>query len=104
MTSTNSVNSARARASFKDAIMESRGPIHLTKAFTVVEAVAFKRSCQDAFERNPGLKEIVLDFADTQFIDSSGIGALVICHKLCQARAAQLRLVNVPTQVMMALT
>ncbi|MGD1899078.1 MAG: anti-sigma factor antagonist, partial [Phormidesmis sp.] len=104
MTSPNSVTTARTKARFKAAILESMGTIHLTKAFTVVEAVAFKRSCQDAFERNPGLKEIVLDFADTQFIDSSGIGALVICHKLCQARAAQLRLVNVPPQVMMALS
>jgi len=80
------------------------GTIHLTKAFTVVEAIVFKRSCQDAFEQNPALKEIVLDFADTEFIDSSGIGALVICHRLCKSKAAQLRLVNVPPQVMMALS
>lgn len=80
------------------------GTIHLTKAFTVVEAIVFKRSCQDAFEQNPALKEIVLDFADTEFIDSSGIGALVICHRLCKSKSAQLRLVNVPPQVMMALS
>ncbi|MEL6552770.1 MAG: anti-sigma factor antagonist [Cyanobacteria bacterium J06621_11] len=80
------------------------GTIHLTKAFTVNEAVAFKRSCQEAFKRNPDLKEVVLDFADTEFIDSSGIGALVICHKLCKSQSAQLRLVNVPPQVMMALS
>ncbi|MEM9149337.1 MAG: sugar transferase [Cyanobacteria bacterium P01_F01_bin.3] len=80
------------------------GTIHLSKAFTVLEAVAFKRSCQDAFRQNPGLKEVVLDFADTQFIDSSGIGALVICHKLCESKSGQLRLVNVPSQVMMALS
>ncbi|MEO1791299.1 MAG: sugar transferase [Cyanobacteria bacterium J06629_19] len=80
------------------------GTIHLSKAFTVLEAVAFKRSCQDAFEQNPELKEIVLDFVDTQFIDSSGIGALVICHKLCKSHSAQLRLINVPPQVMMALS
>ncbi|MEO0770751.1 MAG: sugar transferase [Cyanobacteria bacterium J06649_4] len=80
------------------------GTIHLTKAFTVVEAVTFKRSCQEAFEQNPDLKEIVLDFSDTNFIDSSGIGALVICHKLCQSRSAELRLINVPPQVMMALS
>ncbi|MEL6940226.1 MAG: sugar transferase, partial [Cyanobacteria bacterium J06598_1] len=73
-------------------------------AFTVNEAVAFKRSCQEAFSQNPGLKEVVLDFTDTQFIDSSGIGALVICHRLCRAQSAQLRLVNVPSQVMMALS
>jgi len=80
------------------------GTIHLSKAFTVLEAVAFKKSCQEAFKQNPGLKEVVLDFADTQFIDSSGIGALVICHKLCKSKSAQLRLISVPPQVMMALS
>ena len=92
------------QASFDAAIVESMGTIYLTKAFTVVEAVAFKLSCQEAFEQKPDLKEIVLDFTNTQFIDSSGIGALVICHKLCQSKLAQLHLVNVPPQVMMALS
>jgi len=104
MTSPNSATTTCTKACFKAAILESMGTIHLTKAFTVVEAIVFKRSCQDAFEQNPALKEIVLDFADTEFIDSSGIGALVICHRLCKSKAAQLRLVNVPPQVMMALS
>ncbi|MGB7484953.1 MAG: sugar transferase, partial [Phormidesmis sp.] len=104
MTSPNSATTTRTKACFKAAILESMGTIHLTKAFTVVEAIVFKRSCQDAFEQNPALKEIVLDFADTEFIDSSGIGALVICHRLCKSKSAQLRLVNVPPQVMMALS
>ncbi len=84
--------------------MESLGTIQLTKSFTVVEAVTFKQSCQEAFATHPGLKEVVLDFLDTSFIDSSGIGALVICHKLCESKSAKLRLVNVPPQVMMALS
>ena len=104
MTSPKSVATARTRALFKAAILESMGTIHLTKVFTVNEAVAFKRSCQEAFEQNPHLKEVILDFADTEFIDSSGIGALVICHKLCIANKAQLHLINVPPQVMMALS
>lgn len=92
------------QAKFKAAVLESMGTIQLTKSFTVVEAVTFKRSCQEAFLRNPGLEEIVLDFSATTFIDSSGIGALVICHKLCESKKAKLRLVNVPSQVMMALS
>ncbi|MGB3786825.1 MAG: anti-sigma factor antagonist [Phormidesmis sp.] len=99
-----STTTSPSPASFDAAVFESMGTIHLTKAFTVVEAVAFKRSCQQAFKQQRDLKEIVLDFTDTQFIDSSGIGALVICHKLCQSKSAQLRLVNVPPQVMMALS
>lgn len=95
---------ASSQTSFDATLFDSMATIRLTKAFTVVEAVAFKRICQKAFEQNPDLKEIVLDFTETQFIDSSGIGALVICHKLCQSKSAQLHLINVPTQVMMALS
>ena len=99
-----STTTSSSQASFDTALCESMGTIHLTHAFTVVEAVAFKRSCQEAFEQEPNLKEIVLDFTETQFIDSSGIGALVICHKLCQSKSAQLHLINVRPQVMMALS
>ncbi|MEL6602118.1 MAG: anti-sigma factor antagonist [Cyanobacteria bacterium J06614_10] len=104
MTSLDSVTNTFSQASFNAAILDSMGTIHLSKAFTVVEAVAFKRSCQEAFEQNPDVKEVVIDFSNTHFIDSSGIGALVICHKLCLSKSAQMRLVNVPPQVMMALS
>lgn len=92
------------KASSKAAVWESMGTIQLAKAFTVVEAVSFKRDCQTAFAQHPDLKEVVLDFAETTFIDSSGIGALVIGHKLCESKGAKLRLINVPDQVMMALS
>ncbi len=97
-------SSTLSKASFKAAVLQSMGTIQLTKSFTVIEAVAFKQSCQDAFAQHPDLEEVVLDFADTTFIDSSGIGALVICHKLCESKGAKLRLINVPSQVMMALS
>ncbi|MEM9089763.1 MAG: sugar transferase [Cyanobacteria bacterium P01_F01_bin.53] len=93
-----------SHTSFETAVLESMGTIQLNKSFTVVEAVSFKQSCQDAFTQHPDLKEIVLDFAKTTFIDSSGIGALVISHKLCESNRAKLRLINVPSQVMMALS
>lgn len=93
-----------SQASFDAALVESIGIIYLSKAFTLLEAVAFEQSCQQAFEKQPELKEIILDFTQTQFIDSSGIGALVICHKLCKSKSAQLHLVNVPSQVMMTLS
>ncbi|EDX85550.1 exopolysaccharide biosynthesis polyprenyl glycosylphosphotransferase subfamily [Synechococcus sp. PCC 7335] len=104
MVSHDDSTTSSSQASFDAAIVESVGIIYLSKAFTLVEAVAFEQSCQQAFEKQPALKEIILDFTKTQFIDSSGIGALVICHKLCQSKSAQLQLVNVPSQVMMALS
>lgn len=104
MTSRNSFTTASGNASPKAAVLESMGTIQLTKSFTVVEAVSFKRSCQETLAEYPGIAEIVVDFSKTTFIDSSGIGALVIGHKLCRAHQATLRLINVPSQVMMALT
>ena len=92
------------QACFKAAILESMGTIQLTKSFTVVEAVAFKQLCQDAFAQHSGIEEVTLDFANTTFIDSSGLGALVICHRLCESKGAKLRMINVPSQVMMALS
>ena len=83
--------------------LDSMATIQLGRSFTVVEAIPFKRSCQRAFEQNPNLQVVTIDFAQTQFLDSSGIGALVICHKLCQRQGGTLRLVNVPEQVMMVL-
>lgn len=89
---------------FNTAVLESMGTIQLTKSFTVVEAVAFKQLCQDAFAQHLGLEEVTLDFANTTFIDSSGLGALVICHRICESKGARLRMINVPSQVMMALS
>ncbi|MGB3295629.1 MAG: sugar transferase [Phormidesmis sp.] len=86
------------------AALESMGTIRISKSFTVAEAVSFGQVCQEAFVQHPDLEEMVLDFTKTTFIDSSGIGALVIGHKLCESKGAKLCLINVPTQVMMALS
>ncbi|MEA5463134.1 sugar transferase [Leptothoe sp. PORK10 BA2] len=77
--------------------------IQLPISVAVVEATAFKQQCQTLFAEQPNLSELVLDFSATRFIDSSGIGALVICHRLSAAHGSKLRLVNVPPQVMMVL-
>lgn len=78
--------------------------IQLPVSVAVVEATAFKMQCQTLFAEHPDLSELVLDFSETRFIDSSGIGALVICHRLSAANSSKLRLINVPPQVMMVLS
>ncbi|MEO0828627.1 MAG: sugar transferase [Cyanobacteria bacterium J06635_15] len=77
--------------------------ITLPASFTVLEAVEFKQTCQTLHQDFPEIARIVLDFSHTAFIDSSGIGALVICRKLCDSHGSQLILRDVPPQVMMAL-
>ncbi|MEM7065170.1 MAG: sugar transferase [Cyanobacteria bacterium P01_B01_bin.77] len=78
--------------------------IQLPVSVAVVEATAFKKQCQTLFADQPNLSELVLDFSATRFIDSSGIGALVICHRLSVTNGSRLRLINVPPQVMMVLS
>lgn len=78
--------------------------IRLPVSFTVLKAAAFKQWFQTLHEHYPQVNCMVLDLSETTFIDSSGIGALVICRRLCQTRSRQLVLRDVSAQVMMALS
>ena len=78
--------------------------IRLPISFTVLKAAAFKKWFQTLHEQYPQTNCMVLDLSETTFIDSSGIGALVICRRLCQTRSSELILRDVSAQVMMALS
>ena len=80
------------------------GCVHLPEFLTVMEGVAFKQAFQDCCQSNPELKQAVIDFSDTRFIDSSGIGALVNVWKVAKTHNLEFRLANVASQVMMALS
>ncbi|NER80093.1 MAG: STAS domain-containing protein [Leptolyngbya sp. SIO1D8] len=77
--------------------------IRLPVSLTVTEAVSFQKACQELFNSHPDLRELFLDFSETLFIDSSGVGSLVICRRLCGKRQTELQLRDVGPQVMMAL-
>jgi len=47
---------------------------------------------------NSATTSVVLDFSQTEFIDSSGIGALVFLYKRLEKRQAQLQLLKVHGQ------
>lgn len=85
-------------------IHEHVGRITLPRSLTVLEAVAFKQAFQDLCQSNPHLQEAELDFANTQFIDSSGIGAMVNVWKVAKQHNLAFSLHNVPSQVMMSLS
>ncbi len=72
--------------------------------FTVKKAVEFKQSFQEAFQNNPNLTRVALDFSDTKFMDSSGMGALVTSLKMSKSQGFELVLQNVPNQVLTALS
>ena len=77
--------------------------VRLPTMLTVEEAVAFQKLCQSLFQKYPDLQRLSLDFNETSFIDSSGVGSLVICRRLCGQRSTELLLQNIGPQVMMTL-
>lgn len=85
-------------------VHEHIGRITLPTSLTVLEAVAFKQAFQDLCQSNPHLKQAELDFANTQFIDSSGIGAMVNVWKVAKQHNLAFSLHNVTNQVMMSLS
>ncbi len=47
----------------------------------------------------PGCKDILFELAQTEFLDSCGLGCLVALHKTAAGRGGSLRLLNPPPQV-----
>lgn len=72
----------------------------LPERLSVLEAVPFKTSFQNVISLNPPPKKIILDFSQTVFIDSSGIGALISNLKITKAKGIELVLKSVGSQVM----
>lgn len=85
-------------------ITEQSGSIQLPKNLTVNEAVAFKQMFQELCQEHPELKRADLDLKNTQFIDSSGIGAIVNTWKVAKQKNVEFALLNVAPQAMMTLT
>ncbi|MBD2301683.1 anti-sigma factor antagonist [Nostoc sp. FACHB-87] len=78
--------------------------VQVSARLSVLEAVGFKQTCQDLIAANPHLKKIIVDFHQTIFMDSSGLGALVSNYKIAQERGITLILRDVTPQVMAVLT
>ncbi|MEH2092256.1 anti-anti-sigma factor [Nostoc sp. 'Peltigera membranacea cyanobiont' 213] len=70
---------------------------------SVLEALGFKQTCQSLIQHNLHPKQIIIDFHQTTFMDSSGLGALVSNFKYAQTKGITLTLRNVTPQVMAVL-
>lgn len=74
--------------------------VRLPERLSVLEAVSFKSTCQKVISMNSTPKIIILDFSQTIFIDSSGIGALISNFKSAKAKGIELVLKSVSSPVM----
>jgi anti-anti-sigma factor len=78
--------------------------ICMPKRLTVLEAVAFKETCHQLWTQGSVKQKLILDFQKTEFLDSSGVGALVHNFKASQERKVDLILYHVRPPVMAVLS
>ncbi|RMF27659.1 MAG: STAS domain-containing protein [Cyanobacteria bacterium J083] len=88
---------------FPIAFYEDISIIKLPERLTVLEAIAFKHTCHEVLDRY-SIEQLTLDFGNTKFIDSSGIGALVNNFKAAENQKVKLVLTNVNPPVMAVLS
>ncbi|TAG96715.1 MAG: STAS domain-containing protein [Oscillatoriales cyanobacterium] len=87
-------------ADFRVTYLDEIPSVHIPVRLSVLEAVNFKTTCQQLFSGSTVPTKIVLDFSQTTFIDSSGIGALVSNLKFAKQRDSDLVLRSLKPQVM----
>jgi anti-anti-sigma factor len=87
-------------AHFRVTYLDEIPSVHIPVRLSVLEAVNFKTTCQQLFSGSTVPRKIVLDFSQTTFIDSSGIGALVSNLKFAKQRDSDLVLRSLKPQVM----
>lgn len=92
--------SQNPEAGFQVTYMGEIPSVDLPTRLSILEAVAFKTTCQQIFSADHIPSEIILDFSKTTFIDSSGIGALISNMKIARQKGSNLVLRSVNPQVM----
>ena len=78
--------------------------ISVSSVLTVIEAVDFEKTVRSCCEKNPNLEKLIIDLSQTTFIDSSGLGSLVICYRTCEKQNTTFVLRGVQEQVLMVLS
>jgi anti-anti-sigma factor len=73
--------------------------IQLPPLFIAAAAMEVKQTVQQVCQKQQSLARIVLDFGQTTFMDSMGIGALVNCYKTAEQHQIELVLYRVPDPV-----
>ncbi len=85
-------------------MVEDSAVLLVPSLLSVPQSMELKAAVQEHCEQRSGLKTLVLDFSQTSFMDSSGIGALISCRKMAMAHQVELRLRQLTPQVRMVLS
>ena len=88
---------------FPLSLVQETPVVELPGRLTVLEAVAFKQTVARLLKEDSVHHQIVLDFSQTKFIDSSAIGALIANYKSASAKDVELILESVQPPVMATL-
>ena len=83
--------------------LESAVILQVPVRLTVIEAVSFKQTCQNLIQADLPPGQIFIDFQNTTFMDSSGLGSLVSNFKNSQEKGIKVTLRHVTPQVMAVL-
>jgi anti-anti-sigma factor len=89
---------------FPISLLNTSSTIFIPKRLSVLEAVKFKEVADTLLAENGDLEELILDFNQTQFIDSSGIGSLVHVFKVTQSRKMRFILLKINPTIMSVLS
>ncbi|HLO84097.1 MAG TPA: sugar transferase [Nostocaceae cyanobacterium] len=97
------MSSQPQEANFPITYLDGTAILQVSTRLSVLEAVVFKQTCQGLTEANTPPQQIIIDFGQTTFMDSSGIGALVSNFKTAQEKGIAFTLRNLTPQVMAVL-
>lgn len=80
--------------------------VKIPPRLSILEAVPFTNTCQKLIQQEPPPQKIQLDFGETRFMDSSGVGALVRILKACREQTISLSLqgVHPPVKAVLDMT
>ncbi|MEA5578367.1 sugar transferase [Anabaena sp. UHCC 0451] len=97
------MSSQPTEADFPVIYLNNTAIVQVSIRLSVLEAIRFKQTCQNLIEADSHPQQVVLDFQNTIFMDSSGLGALVSNFKYAQEHGIAFGLRNVTPQVMAVL-
>lgn len=78
-------------------MMENNDVISIPKDFIVDEVATFRMTMNKLIEK--GQRDFILDFSKCDFIDSTGLGAIVSIYKKCVEKGGSIKIKSLNPEV-----